>query len=273
MRRGRIRGNTDLTRTDSRLEGRRVLVIGASSGVGRAAGDALAASGARVAYAARRADRLEEAVEKAAARGRGEAIALSCDVCDEASIEAAVAHAVSAFDGLDALVYAPGIAVFERLSDIDATSWRRVLDTNLVGATLAMRAAIPELEASRGKVVLISSIATEDQPPRVQNGPYVVSKVALDTLARAWQGEHRSVGFTTIAMGDTVTEFGQDGDPSSLVDMVEEWVAKDYMYGRAMEVGSIAEQILSALASAETVRRIAITPRYSDDPADGGGTW
>jgi hypothetical protein len=45
------------------------------------------------------------------------------------------------------------------------------------------------------------------------------------------------------------------------------------MYGRAMETESVAEQILSVLKSRETVRRVAITPRYSEDPRDGGGRW
>jgi NAD(P)-dependent dehydrogenase (short-subunit alcohol dehydrogenase family) len=250
-----------------------VLVIGASSGVGRAAGEALAGEGARVAFAARRKDRLAEVVRGVTASGSGEAIAVECDVCEASSVDAAVAQTVAAFGGLDALVYAPGIGVFRRLTDIDAETWRRVLDTNLVGPSLALRAAMPQLEENRGKAVLISSIVIDDRPPRPQNAPYVVSKVALEALVQAWQGEHRSVGFTTIAMGDTVTEFGQDSDPRLLVDMVKNWVESGYMYGRAMQVESVAEQIVSVLNSKETVRRVAITPRYSDDPSDGGGNW
>jgi NAD(P)-dependent dehydrogenase (short-subunit alcohol dehydrogenase family) len=230
---------------------------------------ALARAGAKVAFAARRRDRLEEAAREAG----GGALAIACDVVDDASVKAAVDEAAAAFGGLDALVYAPGIGIFERLADIDGPEWRRLLDTNLVGPSLAIRAAIPYLTEARGKVVLISSIVIDDRPPRPQNAPYVVSKVALETLAQAWQGEHRAVGFTTIAMGDTVTEFGQDGDLARLGPMVGEWVAGGYMYGRAMQPEAVAEQVVSALRSAETIRRIAITPRYSDDPADGGGHW
>jgi len=273
-----------LQEKDSRLLGRRVIVIGASSGVGRATADSLVEGGARVAYAARRFERIEEFAQAASDASRervksgdgaeaGEAIAIVCDVSDEASIESAIEETVAAFGGLDAIVYAPGIAIFERIADIDADAWRRVLDTNLVGPTIALRAAMPHLEASRGKAVLISSIVIDDRPPRSQNAPYVVSKVALETLVQAWQGEHRTVGFTTIAMGDTVTEFGQDGDLARLGPMVSNWVEGGYMYGRAMQVDSVAEQILSVLKSRETVRRVAITPRYSDDPADGGGSW
>ena len=222
-----------------------------------------------MAFASRRVDRLEEAARSA---GEG-SIAVSCDVEDQDSIEAAVEQTVAAFGGLDALVYAPGIGIFERLEKIDAKDWRRLLDTNLVGPTLAIRAAIPHLEQSGGKVVLISSISIDDSPPRWMNGAYVVSKVALESLAQAWQGEHHGVGFTTIAMGDTVTEFGQDSDFARIGEMVQRWVDEGYMYGRAMQPESVAEQIVSVLRSRETVRRVAITPRYSDDPRDGGGYW
>ena len=261
-----------MAEVDSRLFGRRVLVIGASSGVGRAAADALVNEGARVAYAARRFDRLEEA---ARAAGNG-AFAVECDVCDEASIQAAVATAVAALEGLDALVYAPGIATFQPLAEIDADTWRRILDTNLIGPSLALRASIAHLEESRGKAVIISSIVIDDRPPRAGNAPYVVSKTGLETLVQAWQGEHHRVGFTTIAMGDTLTEFAQDADlvqMAQMGDFVRGWVEDGYMYGRTMDPESIAEQIVSVLKSRETVRRVAITPHYSEDPNSGVDLW
>ena len=135
----------------------------------------------------------------------------------------------------------------------------------MLGATVLTRAAIRHLEASEGKAVYVSSIVIDDAPPRPAYAPYVVSKVALETLVRAWQGEHRTVGFTTIAMGDTFTEFGFGHDAEQLIPITQRWIAEGYMYGRVMDVSAIAEQIVNALASPEVVRRIAITPRYGDD--------
>lgn len=252
-----------------RLAGRRVLVVGASAGVGRASGLAIAAEGGRVAFAARRIERLEEIVAEA---GHG-AIAIGCDVREESSCTAAVERTVSAFGGLDALVYSPGISSFAPIREVDAKTWRTVLDTNLVGATLVTRAAIASLEASRGKVVFVSSISIDDAPPRFAHAPYVVSKVALETLARAWQGEHRRVGFTTIALGDTLTEFARDEDPSALMAIVKHWAERGYMYGRMMEASSVAAQVVNALTSPETVRRIAITPRYPDADEGPSAEW
>lgn len=244
-----------------RLEGRRVLVVGASSGVGLGTGLAIATEGAHVAFAARRVDRLEAAVAQAG----GKALAIPCDVTDEAACGATVERAASAFGGLDAIVYTPGVGIFKPIAEIEAEEWRFALETNLVGATVVTRAAIPHLEASQGKAVYVSSIVIDDSPPRPSYAPYVVSKMALETLVRAWQGEHRSVGFTTIAMGDTFTEFGFGHDPEELIPITQRWIAEGYMYGRTMDVASIAAQIVGALASPETVRRIAITPRYGDD--------
>ncbi len=254
-----------------RLSGRRALVIGASSGIGRASAQALAVEGARVALAARRRERLEALVAEVGA----DALAVACDVRDERSCREAVAQAIASLGGLDALVYAPGIASFAPLPEVDAETWRAVLETNLIGASLVMRAAIGALEQSGGKAVFLSSISIDDAPPRFAQAPYVVSKIALEALVRAWQGEHRGVGFTTIAIGDTVTEFGQTEDTATLLPIVKRWAREGYMYGRMMDAASVAAQVVNALASPETVRRIAITPRYPDSPpgseADAGG--
>ena len=113
------------------LAGRRVLVVGASSGLGRASALAVAAQGARVAFAARRKDRIADAVAEAG----GDCIAVECDVTDEASCAAAVAATVEAFGGLDAVVYAPGASSWLPIAELEAQTWRDVFETNVVGAT------------------------------------------------------------------------------------------------------------------------------------------
>jgi NAD(P)-dependent dehydrogenase (short-subunit alcohol dehydrogenase family) len=138
-----------------------------------------------------------------------------------------------------------------------------VLETNLIGASLILNTAIGHLENSRGKALFISSIVIDDSPPRHQQASYVISKVALESLIEAWQAEHRAVGFTSIASGDALTEFGVGHDVQKLAPIVRRWQDQGYMYGRMMDVSAIAEQVVNALASSETLRRIAITPRYA----------
>ena len=242
-----------------RLEGRRILVVGASSGLGRAAGLAAAKEGAQVGFAARRMERVTKAADEA---GHG-AFPVRCDVRDPESCRRAVAEAINRMEGLDAVVYAPGISTFGPIEEIEAEAWRAVLETNLIGASLVLNAAIGALEASRGKAVLISSIVIDDSPPRPQQAAYVVSKRALEALIEAWQAEHHAVGFTSIASGDALTEFAQDQDFERLGPIVRRWQELGYAYGRMMTDEAVAEQVVNALCARETLRRIAITPHYA----------
>ena len=246
--------------TSRRLEGRRVLVVGASSGIGLATGKAIAAEGGQVALAARRVELLDEVVRELGSS----AVAVPCDVRDPDSCDTVAAQSVAALGGLDALVYAPGLTLYKPVEDMDAEAWSATLETNVIGATLVMRACFPELNANEGKAVFFSSISIDDQPPRYGMAPYVVSKTALETLIRAWQGEHHSIGFTTIAMGDTLSGKVSEGDIELLGKLVERWNRDGYMYGRMMDAESVAAQGVSVLASPETVRRLAITPRYAE---------
>src|SRR5687768_3681854 len=123
------------------LEGSRVLVVGASSGIGRVLGLQAAAAGASVAFAARR----RELVDSAAAEAGGGSVGLVCDVRDEASCAAVVADAVAALGGIDAVVYATAIDVLVRIADAPASVWADTFATNVFGAGLITAAALPHL--------------------------------------------------------------------------------------------------------------------------------
>ncbi len=135
------------------LTDRRLLVIGASSGVGRALGKLASQAGARVAFAARRKERLVEV----AAEVPGEAIALPCDVRHAGDCARAVAETARTFGGLDGLVYAAGMSPLAMLGQANQDEWRAVLDTNLIGAALVTTESISHLRESRGRAVYVSS--------------------------------------------------------------------------------------------------------------------
>jgi NAD(P)-dependent dehydrogenase (short-subunit alcohol dehydrogenase family) len=239
----------------------RVLVVGASSGIGREIARVLAAAGARVTAAARRVDRLQELAEEA---GPGVA-AIACDVRDPASCENLVARSVELFGGLDALVYAAGIALLMGLDEADDEAWRESLEVNVVGPSLITRAALPHLEASRGKVIFLSSIAAQDHPPRRGLGLYVTAKAAMNKLAAAWQAEQRAVSFTRVNVGDTgATEMAGDWDPAAGGDYVREWIDRGFLFGRSMLPESVAHHVATLLASDEAVPESTITPRFPE---------
>src|ERR1700712_4218214 len=180
------------------VNGQRILVVGASSGIGRAVGITAAKSGARVAFAGRRRELLDEAVLEA---GDG-SLAVRCDVTDEAEVEQAVAETAEAFGGLDSVIYSTAIDPLIRIADVDAAAWTRLLATNIVGASLITRAALPHLRAVKGRVMYIS--ATSVGRPLPGMGAYATSKAALEELARAWRSEYRDVAFGVVAVGMTL---------------------------------------------------------------------
>src|SRR5207248_6434176 len=148
----------------------RIVVVGASSGLGRCIGIGLAQRGNHVALLARRHDRLVDAAKEA---GPG-TLAIACDVTDESSCRAAIEEAANGLGGIDGLVYATGIGPLGRLADLDAETWRRTLDTNVIGATLVTAAAIPHLTASHGVAAYLSSVSASFTPPWPGLGAYVV---------------------------------------------------------------------------------------------------
>jgi NAD(P)-dependent dehydrogenase (short-subunit alcohol dehydrogenase family) len=244
------------------LEGARVLVVGASSGIGREVAVQLGAAGARVVAAARRADRLSELVMELAERGGSGAASAVCDVRDPAQCDAVVTSAVEHLGGLDAVVYATAVDPLVRLVDTDLERWRQVYETNVFGASLVTRAALAPLTESNGRMVYIS--ATSVGRPLPGMGAYETSKAALDELVRAWRGEHPEIGFCNVAVGNTLgTEVHQSWDRDLLVELSPVWEARGYVFDNgpgAMSVPDCATAVIAAIASPVDLRYIVANP-------------
>ncbi|SEG55957.1 3-oxoacyl-ACP reductase FabG [Marinobacterium lutimaris] len=143
-----------MTETSKRV----AMVTGASKGIGLGIARVFAAQGYKVALVARHAEAAEEAVAAIVADG-GEAIAVSADVTDRASLKSAVEKVQSAFGGLDVLCANAGIFPSADLETMSEDDWDLVLNTNLKGMFNTVQAAIPALkESSAGRIVVTSSI-------------------------------------------------------------------------------------------------------------------
>jgi NAD(P)-dependent dehydrogenase (short-subunit alcohol dehydrogenase family) len=240
------------------LVGARVLVVGASSGIGREVAVQLGAAGARVVVAARRADRLDEAV---ADIGR-DASSVVCDVRDAEQCDTVVTTAVDRLGGLDAVVYATAVDPLVRLVDTDLEQWRQVYETNVFGASLVTRAAVAPLTESGGRMVFIS--ATSVGRPLPGMGAYETSKAALDELVRAWRGEHPEIGFCNVAVGNTLgTEVHQSWDRDLLVELAPVWESRGYVHDNgpgAMSVPDCATAVVAAIASPVDLRYVVANP-------------
>lgn len=230
----------------------KTVVIGASSGLGRCIGIGLAQRGAQVALLARRGERIENAAKDAG----NDAVAIECDVTDEASCRSAINDAADALGGIDNLVYAPAMAPLVRMVDTDAETWRRVFDTNVIGAALATAAAMPHLTASAGKVVYLSSDAGTLGPPWPGLGAYGVSKAALERLVEAWRAEHPDIGFTCLIVGecpggegDAATGMNVGWDPELAKQVYPLWLSRGCMPGKLMPVEDLIDVVHTILGT------------------------
>ena len=245
------------------LAGRRVLVMGASSGVGRAVAELAARAGAKVALAARRRARLDEVA--LALRGEGcSAEALVCDVTQEGACRSAVTQAISSLGGLDALVYASGVSPLCLLGAAGQADWRAVLDVNLIGASLVTAAALGALRESHGRALYVGSYSERQTLPGI--GLYSVSKSALSALIEAWRMEHPEVDFTKVVLGNTTgTEFANAWGQERTLAITNLWVERGLFPAPSMmPLANAAEAICAVLAVRGHVDEIGVMPRLRD---------
>jgi NAD(P)-dependent dehydrogenase (short-subunit alcohol dehydrogenase family) len=189
------------------LDGRHVLVTGASSGLGRHFAGTLARAGALVSLAARRSGALHETVAQVEAGG-GQAHAVVMDVTDAASIEAALDAAETRFGPVTVLVNNAGVTVTKAALDLDEADWDGVVETNLKGVWLSAQSTARRMvrHGTGGSIVNIASILGL----RVAGGvaPYAISKAGViqltKSLALEW-ARHR-IRVNALAPGYIQTE-------------------------------------------------------------------
>lgn len=171
------------------LRGRKVLVTGASSGIGASVSRAIVERGGAVAMVARRKDRLEELCEELG----DAAVAAPCDVTDDGALRAAVDRAHELLGGLDGVVAAAGRSMVGTLSTGDPERWRALFDLNLVAPLATVRHAVEKFAATgRRDVVLMGSTAAV--LPMPGTGVYSASKRGLQAAFESLRVELAPLG-------------------------------------------------------------------------------
>lgn len=190
------------------LSGKVALITGASRGVGLATALALVRAGVAVGLVARDAARLEEARGQVELAG-GRAVAVAADVTDADSLGRAVEQTVAELGGVDVLIANAGLGRYGPVAEMPVDEWRRVIETNLTGAFLAVRAALPGIRRrGGGHIVAISSGAGKRGYPNMT--AYCASKFGLQGFMDALAAELASepIKVTTIVPGSILTDFG-----------------------------------------------------------------
>lgn len=184
------------------LSGRVAVVVGGTSGIGRAIAIGLADAGADVVATGRRIDRVAEVATTIQARGR-QTLSLPCDVESPGSLEAVRDACLKSFGRIDILVAAAGRT--KRVSSLDMTDedWNAIIDTNLSGVFRTCRAfARPMLDRGYGRIITIASLTSFIGMYEV--AAYTASKSAVAGLTRALAVEWASAGVTVNAIAPGV---------------------------------------------------------------------
>ncbi|OJZ76175.1 oxidoreductase [Mycobacterium paraffinicum] len=234
--------------SDTGLAGAGVLVVGASSGIGRAVAIAAAARGARVAVAARRTNLLEAlAVELGGT-------AHQLDVTSPASISRAVAEAAEALAGLDVLVCSCGVFPLARVEHVDAATWKEAFAVNTIGPALVLSAAFPYL--SPDAVIAVASSDKVGRPPAA-TAAYSASKAALDEILRSWRLEHPDLRVIRLGIGPTAdTELMRGADQDLVVELTELWRREGRLPETMAAVSDVAELVVATIATARSTETV-----------------
>jgi NAD(P)-dependent dehydrogenase (short-subunit alcohol dehydrogenase family) len=169
-----------------------VVVLGASSGIGRATARAAAHAGAKVVVGARNTEGLENAVREIEAAG-SEGLAVTVDTTSHGDLDALCTGAVERFGRIDTFVASVMITVYAEVEQLEAEELRRVMEVNFLGRAYAYWAALPHLQASRGTFVDVNSGLSYRGIPL--QAPYCASKAAGRAFfesARTEQEKHRT---------------------------------------------------------------------------------
>ncbi|TPK93124.1 SDR family NAD(P)-dependent oxidoreductase [Mesorhizobium sp. B2-4-12] len=191
----------------SRLADKVALVTGASSGIGEATATALAAAGAKVAVAARRADRLEALAARIEKAG-GAALRIEADVTRNDDITAMVGKVVAEWGRLDILVNNAGVMLLSPAAEATLEDWRQMVELNLLALMGVTKAALPHLRAAKGHIVNVSSVAGRVANPGASG--YAATKFGVVGFSESLRREVYAdkVRVTVIEPGLVRTELG-----------------------------------------------------------------
>jgi len=191
-----------------RLEGKVAIVTGGAGGIGAATARLFCEEGARTVLVDRDAGAMAEAgAEIRAAVPKAEILEFTADVAEEAAAAAIVAATRRAFGRIDVVVNNAGIRAYEPLAEARRETWETILAVNLLSYAYLAREALPDLRASRGSIVNVSS--THAFNPRAGMGQYDVTKAGIVSLTRtlAFEEAAHGVRVNAVCPGATFTPF------------------------------------------------------------------
>lgn len=224
------------------IEGKVVVITGASSGIGQAAAEKLASKGAKVVLSARRTDRLEETVQRIKQAG-GEAAYFSADVTSLDEMKALANFSIENYHRIDVWINNAGLMPLSFMNKLKVDEWNRMVDVNIKGVLNGIAAAIPTMEEQKdGHIINVSSVA--GHRVGMAGAVYSGTKFAVRAITEGLRMElspTANIRTTIISPGLVETE---------LLETITDEEALDAMKARASNKPLKAEDIANAIAYA-----------------------
>lgn len=230
------------------IQGKVVVITGASSGLGEATARLLSAQGASVVLGARRLDRLKTLADALAAGG-GKALAVVTDVTNRDQVKRLVDTAVQKFGRIDVIINNAGLMPQSLIESLKVDEWDRMIDVNIKGVLYGIAAALPYMKQQKsGQIINVSSVAGHKVGPG--STVYSATKFAVRALSEGLRQEVKpyNIRTTVISPGAVATEL-----PNSVTDRdVAARVQKLYKEV-AIPAGSFARAVAFAMSQPEDV--------------------
>jgi len=236
---------------EGQTAGLRVVVFGASSGIGRALASELSDQGAEVAVCARRLNRLADV---------SASVAIPCDVTESEECVSAIERAAEQLGGIDAVVYAVGLSRLTPLDRRCTDEWRAIFETNVFGAVHVIQAALPHLTApgSQGRALFLTSDSADIGLPGLV--AYSASKSALSRFCQGLASEFPILRVSEVVVGPTAgTEVADHFDTAEFERWLTVWFEGGFMRHQMQFPADVATQIINALLAEVPPGRVMAT--------------
>jgi NADP-dependent 3-hydroxy acid dehydrogenase YdfG len=230
------------------IEGKVVVITGASSGLGEATARHLAVEGATVVLGARRSDRIQALAQELTEAGH-KALAVVTDVKDAAQVQALVDAAVEQFGRVDVLLNNAGIMPFAPLERRTIADWDQTIDVNLKGVLYGIAAALPHMQRQKsGQIISVSSVAGHRVGPG--SAVYSATKTAVRVISEGLRQEVKpfNIRTTVISPGFVESELSNSVTEPDIRASVEQGYAQN-----AIPASAFARAVAYAISQPEDV--------------------
>lgn len=230
------------------IEGKVVVITGASSGLGEATARLLSAQGARVALGARRVERLQALAGELSGRG-GQAIAVATDVINRDQVKGLVEAAVRAFGRIDVMINNAGIMPQAPLERLKVDEWDQMIDVNIKGVLYGIAAALPHMQRQKaGHIINVSSVAGHKVGPGF--AVYSATKHAVRALSEGLRQEVKpyNIRTTVISPGAVATELPESVAEPDVAERV-----RTFYEANAIPADSFARAVAFAISQPDEV--------------------